>query len=443
MLNVASVFIGSADVDRPSDRSFTERVVFWVTVLAPVWWLAGIQPLLYPLLVLFLFLKNFSFDKLSRIAVPISVWSWLLMSFVMAWTAGLGLADMGFPIQPIGAAIVTFLKSYFMIFAGMILPFWCQMRLHVITRAVSWLAAGFLVAIPVQILMLYSGINRALRLDEGIIPPLAQAIPGSQSLKVVFANIEPFFGINMPRTVLYTADPPILGTCSILMFIICLGETNPRLRRLALAGSLLGLLISFSRLSWLCFPLALLIVIIFRSHFAREKSLLAASALSFVCGLIGVTLIDLVKNSMDTFTSARAVSSADRALVISKTIEAWQRSPWLGWGVIRDSVKWHIYDVALGSFSSYPAVLYLHGIVGMVFFVMALSLTFAQYWQDALRGNALCQRAIASLVVLYILFNGTPLTWMSVYFWFYFFWLGGIIVETQSRSLSVWEQLTD
>jgi hypothetical protein len=85
----------------------------------------------------------------------------------------------------------------------------------------------------------------------------------------------------------------------------------------------------------------------------------------------------------------------------------------------------------------------LHGIVGFIFFVAALVLTLSSFWGPAVRGNLLCQRAFASLVALYVLCNATPLSWMVVYFWFFFVWLGAILSETQQRTfVSRWEQLT-
>jgi hypothetical protein len=42
-----------------------------------------------------------------------------------------------------------------------------------------------------------------------------------------------------------------------------------------------------------------------------------------------------------------------------------------------------------------------------------------------------------------MLCNATPLTWMTVYFWFFFIWLGAILSEIQppDGSITSWEQL--
>lgn len=422
-------------------KSAPERLVFWMLVLAPLWWLAGIQPLFYPLFVSFMLVRSFSFDKLTRISIPISIWAWLAMSLMMLWSTLQGVNDVGFTLRLFAASMVTFIKSYWMIFAGLIVPFWCRVRWQVVTRAVSWLSSGFLVTIAIELALLYSGLDRALGIDEGIKTPLAYLAPDSQSLRVFFADVQPFFGIEFPRTALYTADPPILGVCSILCFFICLGETNPCLRNFAIAGSLAGLVLSFSRLAWICFLLALLILGLLQNRLVRQSFLWIASGTAAVCGVLSIAMSELFTNSLSVFHQARQSSSIDRARVISRTLEAWQEAPWFGWGIAREAVKWYIYEIQLGSFSTYAAVLYLHGIVGFCFLIVAMLLTLQQFWLGAIDGNPLHQRAVASLVALYVLLHATPLSWMAVYFWFFFFWLGSIMAATQREPIESWKQL--
>jgi hypothetical protein len=420
--------------------STPERVIYWTIVLTPLWWLLGVQTLFYPAVAIFLLGYKFEIDKLTRNSIPVCVWAWLAMALVMLWTAMLGLSSIGFGVMKAAATTVTFLKSYFLIFACLVLPFWHRVRVQVITRAVAWMTTGYLATIAIQLVILFLGLGKS-----PIMPPMARLIPGDKlSLQVKFATFQSFFGIPLPRSDLYMPDPPILGTCAVLCFFICLGETDPRLRKFALAGCLAALVISFSRLSWVCFVIALLIVACFRSRLARQGSLWGASFTALLCGLLGLTLSELLHKPLEIFTSARAASSSDREFVVRKTLEAWQEYPWLGWGVIRGSVKWYKYDLALGSFSTYASVLYLHGIVGFIVFVIALASTLWSFWRLAVQGNPLGKQAFASLVALYILCNATPLSWMTVYFWFFYVWLGAILSQTQQehRSISSWEELT-
>ncbi|MBD2776046.1 O-antigen ligase family protein [Iningainema tapete] len=424
------------------DLSSTERVIYWGIILTPVWWLLGIQPLLYPAVVITLLAVAFSLDRVIKSSLPACIWAWLIMALVMLWTAILGLYSMGFPLQETAAGLVTFLKSYFFIFASLALPFWTKVRVFVITRAVAWMATSYLINTGIQMLLLVIGIRNAV-----YTPVLARLIPGDKSsLQIVLASIQSFFGIPLPRTVLYTPDPPILGISSVLCFLICLNEKNHRLRNWALAGSLCGLLVSFSRLAWMCLPLALLIVACFQSSKMRQTYLWLASLTFLICSFLGLSVGQLLDKPLEIFDSARSSSSAERALVVSKTLEAWQEKLWLGWGVIQG--KAHLYEdvyISLGSFSTYAAVLYLHGIVGMVCFVLALLLTLFFFYTPAVQGNTLSKRAFACLAVLYLQMNATPLSWMAVYMWFFFLWLGTVIqtIHQDNLTVSSWEQLSE
>lgn len=175
--------------------SRSERIIYWTIILTPLWWLMGIQPLFYPAVVLTLFAIHLSWDQLIQRPFPVYVWSWFVMSIVMLWTAALGINEMGFNLQVAAAAVVTFLKSYFLIFACLALPFFSQVRVEVVTRAIAWMSSGYLVAIAIQIAMLFLRIG-----GNGYLPPLARILPGDKgSLRVMFAHFSSFLGIQIGR----------------------------------------------------------------------------------------------------------------------------------------------------------------------------------------------------------------------------------------------------
>ncbi|MBO3457555.1 O-antigen ligase family protein [Aetokthonos hydrillicola Thurmond2011] len=421
--------------------SSAERVIYWTIILTPIWWLLGIQPLFYPAVIFVLLALAFNIDQVVKGSLPACVWAWLAMALVMLWTEILGLYGMGFPGQETAAGMVTFLKSYFFIFACLALPFWTKLRVEVITRAVAWMASGYLINTCIQMLLLVVGVRNTV-----YAPLLARLIPGDKSsLLIVLASIQSFFGIPLPRTVLYTPDPPILGICSVFCFIICLSEKDHRLRNFALAGSLCGLLVSFSRLAWICLPLSFLIIAGFRSQLMRQAYLWLASFTFLICSFLGLSVRQLFDKPTEIFNSARSSSSQERALVVSKTLEAWQEKPWLGWGVIQGRAN--LYEdvyIGLGSFSTYAAVLYLHGVVGFGCFVLALMLTLFFFYTPAVQGNTLSKRAFACLAVLYLQLNATPLSWMAVFIWFFFVWLGAVMQEIYQDNLTAfnWERLS-
>lgn len=419
--------------------STAEWVVYWVLVLTPLWWLLGIQTLFYPAVIWGLLLLNCRPEKLLRGYLPPAAWAWMGMVLVAAAAAFAGLAQIGFPLLRVAATGVTLFKGYGMMMAAIMLPFWVRLRLRVVTRAVCWLSFGYIWAIALLFLLLFLGIW-----TEPLYPPLARMIPGDKlSLLLSPAGFQEFFGITLPRTAIYTPDPPIPGVIGILSLFICLGESHRGVRWLGCCGCLVSLVVSQSRLAWITFPVVLLVWLCFRSMPARQGSLWSAALTNAFCAMLGISVADLLSQAKAVFTSARAASSSDRALVVGRTLEAWLEKPVFGWGIAMDSVRWYIYDIVLGSFSTYASVLYLQGLVGFGMFLITLGTTLYNCWLGAKRGDATCQRAFAAVLALCLLIEGLPLSWMSVYFWFFFLWLGGVFnerVPRRSRPAS-WHQL--
>jgi hypothetical protein len=414
--------------------SLTEQIVFWTIVLAPIWWLTGVQTLLYPGVVLGLVVMNLHWTKLYDLRLSKAAWGWLAMTLTMLWTAMLGLNRVGYdPIQ-VTAILVTLFKSYLLLLSCLVLPCLTPIRLMVVTRAVVWYAIGALAVLLIELVLLVVLRNGGM---DQFLPIFARLIPGDKvTLIIHLASFQEFFGFLLPRTGLYTPDAPILGVCSIMFFLVCLGESKPWLRWTSLTGCLAMLLISQSRLAWVTFPIALFLLSLFRQDIFRQGILWFAASVSLVCTVLGQSMGEFITRPLDMFNSGRPESSRDRAMVIQATIEAWQQRPWFGWGTIQGTVKWYTYEVALGSFSTYPAVLYMHGIFGFCVFVLAMVLTVTSAWPGAISGRVEHQRAVIGLLALYFLCNATPLSWMLSNFWSFFLWLG-VLIAPQQRSQSI------
>ncbi|MBC7881122.1 MAG: O-antigen ligase family protein [Anaerolineae bacterium] len=399
-------------------------------LLTPVWWLLGVQVVLYPVVVVGA--MAFGVIKFPNVKFPAPGWSWLAMALVMAFTAFIGLGSVGFEPMKVLAQVLAFIKGYFLIFSCLVLPCLWQLRTVHIRRAVVGLAILYLITIVISLFAFLVGFK-----VHYYDPILSQLTPGEVlSLRVFIGmGLQPFFGVMFPRTALFTADPPILGICALVVICICCQEQDQRLRALALTGASLALLFSFSRTSWLCLPVIFTVYFCLRSGTAMRISLWLGALGSMICGLVSLAPNELIDTILGVVNQARASSSTDRNRVITKTLEAWEESPWLGWGIIQGSVRWHTYDIALGSFSTYSAVLYLHGVLGLCFLIAAMGITLWHFTALAFKGNVDAAWATASLVALYICCASTPLTWMAPVLWFYFLWLGTVLQDAQWEAV--------
>jgi O-antigen ligase len=405
--------------------SYTEVAIYWTALLTPLWWLLGVQVFLYPAVVITLLGAGLSVDKLAKTPLPLSTWAWFAMALTMLMTTVLALDGIG--LVPVATLTVALLKGYFLIFASLALPFFQPLRSAVITRAVAWMSASHILFLAITTtlwLFHIQGIDR---------PLLASILPGDSAFALNLAGSENFLGVTMPRISGYTPDPPVLGTYAVLCLFICLGEPNRWLRQAALIGSVLGLVFSFGRTAWLALPIALVVNLLFRLSIFPQIVLGAAAMASFIWGLFWVNAEELFQGGVTQFNQAResgASSSITRSKVVNRTLELWQESPWTGWGTIQHQV--HLYENAYmpaTTFSTYAAVLYLHGAVGFVVFLLAMLATLWDVYEPSLRGDALAARACGSLVALYLMLGTTTLSWMAPFLWFFFVWLGAVIRE--------------
>ena len=62
--------------------TFAERLIFWTIVLTPLWWMLGIQTLLYPAVAAFLLAYGFKFDNIIQGSLPFSNWTRIRMILV-------------------------------------------------------------------------------------------------------------------------------------------------------------------------------------------------------------------------------------------------------------------------------------------------------------------------------------------------------------------------
>ncbi|NJM47795.1 MAG: hypothetical protein HC860_17835 [Alkalinema sp. RU_4_3] len=72
--------------------------------------------------------------------------------------------------------------------------------------------------------------------------------------------------------------------------------------------------------------------------------------------------------------------------------------------------------------------------VGFGIFILTLLATVWDFAQLALQKNLEATRGLAALLALFLLLEGLPMTWISVYFWYFYLWLGIILADAGDET---------
>lgn len=177
------------------------------------------------------------------------------------------------------------------------------------------------------------------------------------------------------RLVLFYPYTTALGLGGIGITMISLLEKDWRLRLMGMAGGIVGVVFSWSRLAlgamllcalgWIWLKVSLPLRLLFIT--------LALVALFFI-SVADVDWINFLLSIQDRVDGVRAGSSLARHLIYEKSFEGFLQSPIFGYGWIGPSV--HPKEILpIGSHSTVYGLLYTGGIMAFGAFVVAISIT--------------------------------------------------------------------
>jgi O-antigen ligase len=95
------------------------------------------------------------------------------------------------------------------------------------------------------------------------------------------------------------------------------------------------------------------------------------------------TVIETSGRGVDLILTARGGSHSTRTLIYAATLQSWQDRPLLGWGTQRTPTAGGLPKrfPPLGSHSGYLAILYRHGIVGIVIYLALIASVLSRFWR--------------------------------------------------------------
>ncbi|MCB4825123.1 O-antigen ligase family protein [Roseicella aerolata] len=287
-------------------------------------------------------------------------------------------------------------------------------------------------------ILVFSGLSvvlfAVLGLERLEVPsPLALLLPSSlpivyQQLTMKFFQMDSFMGGRVLRLTLFFPWATTLSLASAAALLIALRERDVFWRRTALAGGLLGTVLSQGRSAMVCVAAALLLFALLRLSPRARFGLVVVVALALnLAVVLGFDPVAVAEDFYRAFTEARSGSSAARYIVYELT---WRRvldAPWLGHGWFSGPAARWLPTMPLGSHSTFYGVLYIGGILTFAVLCLAFAttvLSVAMRLQDR-REDAIV--ALPVLLVIGVVANGETFQNMVPSLLLLFVWLGSAL----------------
>lgn len=324
--------------------------------------------------------------------IPLPVWAWILGMVVMLVALIVGHFDYGLGMGATIKSTIGWAKGWALL-AVFPLIGCLPVRPELLYRAACVVGLHTLLLFPVFVAAWLVGAPSTLYVS----PLKAVGGPGPEFFAVSLYEIDP--GSGLPRWRLFTPWAPAVGFIGNIYFIFARQEKQRHWRWLGMAGAVLMVLMSGSRLGLL----ALILVSATTwgiSQIVRPGMLFLGGAALAWLGMAGVFIQQAIEDFWEAFKSARADSTRVRAALARIAMHRWEdEAPIWGHGVVERGP--HLVEyMPIGSHHSWLGLLFVKGIVGL----LALAIPMAASALDLLLRAAVCQLERTALAVLLILF---------------------------------------
>ncbi len=238
----------------------------------------------------------------------------------------------------------------------------------VLYRGACQIAVAGLLVTPVLLAAGFAGIPEVL-----FISPL-KVVGGSGPEFFEVRLYEADAGFGLPRLKYFAPWAPAIGFVCNILLLLALNEKDRVWRYLGVAGCLVMIVFSLSRLGWL---VAVFVpALVFAIKYVREPKLwFAATAALYVIGLNAVPILHGVETFFDNLMSARADSTLVRAWLEDIALQRWaSEAPVWGHGRV-ESGPHLVQFMPIGSHHTWLGLLFVKGIVGAIALGVPLAAT--------------------------------------------------------------------
>jgi hypothetical protein len=353
-------------------QNFPETIVWFYLISTYIIYLLGAHYLLTPfmgcLLLLYLGKKWWYQTEATplenKIIISPLAWFWVATIIIIEIALVVGHLNFELGISQVIKSSSHWFRTW-AIFAIFPLVGHLKIRPEIIYRAVCIVCLQSIIITIIGTLASLSGIGDLL-----YVSPLA----------ITGGNIE-HYQVHLIHTVigerlsLFAPWSTALGMGANIYFLFACQESERTWKLIGIVGSIMMIIFSFSRLAIVSLP-AIFITVWFLTKITLPRIHFAMSIACFLGGLFSVNLInflDFFKQTVDSIRKDSSSSSEVRNKIYSLTLDHWRReAPIWGHGINAEKGPQVLANMPIGSHHTWFGLLYTHGLVGFIPFVVAV-----------------------------------------------------------------------
>ncbi len=425
-------FVPMADRALRGDMLFRRLVIWWVPI-----WIMGALTVVQAIFLIRLAAARRPIGG----AASLVVMAWLGIALTQSFASVLVGVELGTPWQGVTAALGLGVLGWIFGAMGIAAGAAHGMNNQVVVRGVAWLGG------MVVLLALVALIGRlAGRADLYISPaPLGMLFPHSTVARfyataAVFVR-EDTLGEKMTRLILFFPWATALGLGGLGIFFISTRDDSLAWRLVGMAGGLIGVVFSWSRIAIATWLVVAALMGFLRAGLLLRLAVVGGALLALFClPLYGIDPFGNISGLRHSVDNARAGSSMARDLIYQKSWEGFLNSPLIGHGWIGESVH-PKEELPIGSHSTIYGLLYTGGLPTFLAFVVAMTATFLVQigrWIYASTDDrrARIEVGVALTLCLLAFSPFEQIFSLTVPCLFMFLWIGACLVQEEDKDLA-------
>jgi hypothetical protein len=350
----------------------------------------------------------------------------LVIGFVLI----IGLFDFGYSPTKIVKSFINFFLRTWALLALFPLAGCLKVRPQIIFRAVCILCLQCLILTIISYGAHFAGIALP-QYTSTLLAKIGGIGEGYYEVSLFFLEQGEKF-----RLTLFAPWAPALAFAGNIFFFLAKEESNKFWRFAGMSSSALLVWGSASRLGLLCL-ISLPFIIFVLSNLARPSMQFTAAVGSFISGLFGYRIISGLQDLKAYLDNLRASSTRVREDLASMALYYWRTdAPIWGHGLKPSRGPEVVNFMPLGSHHTWLGLLYVHGIVGLIAFIIPIVYSFVELTIKS-QNSKIARTGLTMLLILLIFSIGENLETLAYIYWPGLVMLGIALKESPSNEKGV------